>query len=105
VPIVIQGQTLILAIDDPLDMQTLDALHNMTGYRILPRVAPEIRIHYYLERFYGVPRPVRLAALGDGPHEALQITQEDLLAGARAVLHARTVMAQSILSRLGDTEN
>ena len=41
-PIGIQGQTLILAIEDPLDMPTLDALHNMTGYRVLPRVAPEI---------------------------------------------------------------
>jgi hypothetical protein len=67
VPIVIQGQTLILAIEDPLDMQTLDALHNITGYRILPRVAPEIRLHYYLERFYGVPRPPRLVPLGDSP--------------------------------------
>lgn len=67
VPIVIQGQTLILAIEDPLDMPTLDALHNMTGYRILPRIAPEIRIHYYLERFYGVPRPQRFVALGDSP--------------------------------------
>ena len=67
VPIVIQGQTLILAIEDPLDIQTLDALHNLTGYRILPRVAPEIRIHYYLERFYGLPRPQRFVALGDSP--------------------------------------
>jgi Type II secretion system (T2SS), protein E, N-terminal domain len=67
VPIVIQGQTLILAIADPLDMPTLDALHNVTGYRVLPRVAPEIRIFYYLERFYGVPRPHRFVALGDSP--------------------------------------
>jgi AAA+ superfamily predicted ATPase len=46
-------------------------------------------------------KAVRLAALEDAPEESLQITQEHLLAGARAVLHARTVMAQSILSRLG----
>jgi hypothetical protein len=46
-----------------------------------------------------------LAALGDGPDEGPQITQEHLLAGARAVLHARTVIAQSILSRLGDSGN
>ncbi|HLU65355.1 MAG TPA: hypothetical protein VKZ63_03740, partial [Kofleriaceae bacterium] len=67
VPIVIQGQTLIIAIDDPHDMEALDALHNITGYRILPRVAPEIRIYYYLERFYGVPRPSRYRALGEAP--------------------------------------
>lgn len=67
VPIVIQGQTLILAIDDPHDMQSLDALHNVTGYRILPRIAPEIRLYYYLERFYGVARPPRYEALGETP--------------------------------------
>jgi AAA+ superfamily predicted ATPase len=50
-------------------------------------------------------KAVRLAALDDAPEEELQITQEHLLAGARAVLHARTVMAQSILSRLGDAGN
>src|SRR6185503_19990015 len=67
VPIVIQGQTLIIAIDDPHDIQSLDALHNITGYRILPRVSPEIRIYFYLERFYGVPRPTRYRALGEAP--------------------------------------
>ena len=67
VPIVIQGQTLIIAIDDPHDIQSLDALHNITGYRVLPRVSPEIRIYYYLERFYGVPRPTRYRALGETP--------------------------------------
>ena len=50
-------------------------------------------------------KAVRLAALEEAPEDELQITQEHLLAGARAVLHARTVMAQSILSRLGDGGN
>lgn len=65
VPVVIQGQTLIVAVDDPHDMQALDQLAQITGYRVIPRVAPEIRIYYYLERFYGVPRPARFRALGD----------------------------------------
>jgi SpoVK/Ycf46/Vps4 family AAA+-type ATPase len=52
-----------------------------------------------------VLKAVRLAALEEAPEDSLQITQEHLLAGARAVLHARTVMAQSILSRLGDSGN
>jgi hypothetical protein len=65
VPIVIQGQTLVVAIDDPHDMVALDELSAITGYRILPRVAPEVRIYYYLERFYGVRRPRRFAILGE----------------------------------------
>lgn len=63
VPIVIQGQTLIVAVDDPHDMQVLDEIGQATGYRVIPRMAPEIRIHYYLERFYGVPQPARFAQM------------------------------------------
>lgn len=65
IPIVIQGQTLIVAVDDPHDMERLDAIHEATGYRVIHRVAPEIRIDYYLERFYGLPQPERFKALGD----------------------------------------
>ncbi len=63
VPIVIQGQTLIVAVDDPHDMQALDEISQATGYRVIPRMAPEIRIHYYLERFYGIPQPARFASM------------------------------------------
>jgi len=65
IPIVIQGQTLIVAVDDPHDMQVLDEISMATGYRVIPRVAPEIRVHYYLERFYGIPQPERFASLPD----------------------------------------
>lgn len=65
IPIVIQSQTLIVAVDDPHDMQALDEIAQITGYRVIPRVAPEIRIHYYLERFYGIPQPHYFAAMPD----------------------------------------
>jgi hypothetical protein len=65
IPLIVQDRQLIAAVDDPHDMETLDELYRLTGYRVIPRVAPEIRIFYYLERYYGVPRPQRLAALGD----------------------------------------
>ncbi len=65
VPIIVQDRQLIMAMDDPHDLVLLDELMHTTGYRILPRVAPEARIYYYLERFYGVPRPPRFKALGE----------------------------------------
>ncbi len=65
VPILVQDRQLIAAIDDPLDWQALDELSRITGQRVVPRVAPEIRLHYYLERLYGVPRPPRFAGIGD----------------------------------------
>ncbi|MBT8493121.1 MAG: hypothetical protein KJO07_08685, partial [Deltaproteobacteria bacterium] len=67
VPIVIQHRQLIAAIDDPHDLQALGELSQITSYRVVPRVAPEIRIYYYLERYYGIRRPERFAALGNTP--------------------------------------
>jgi hypothetical protein len=46
----------------------------------------------------------QISSLVDAPDEALQITQEHLLAGARSVLHARAVMAQSIFDRAGSPD-
>jgi type II secretion system (T2SS) protein E len=67
VPLVIQDRQLIAAIEDPHDFAILDALASITGYRVLPRVAPELRIYYYIERYYGVARPARFLHFGDSP--------------------------------------
>ena len=67
VPLVVQDRQLIAAIEDPHDLATLEALTQVTGYRVLPRVAPEVRIYYYIERYYGVARPARFVKFGDKP--------------------------------------
>jgi hypothetical protein len=67
VPLVVQDRQLIAAIEDPHDFATLEALTSITGYRVLPRVAPELRIYYYIERYYGVARPPRFLKFGDSP--------------------------------------
>jgi hypothetical protein len=67
VPLVVQDRQLVAALEDPHDFATLDALTAITGYRVLPRVAPELRIYYYIERYYGVARPARFVKFGDSP--------------------------------------
>jgi len=67
VPLVVQDRQLIAAIEDPHDFATLEALTHITGYRVLPRVTPEVRIYYYVERYYGVARPPRFVKFGDTP--------------------------------------
>lgn len=67
VPLVVQERQLIAAIEDPHDLATLEAIARLTGYRVLPRVAPELRIYYYIERYYGLARPARFARFGDTP--------------------------------------
>lgn len=70
VPLVVQDRQLIAAIEDPHDFATLEVLASITGYRVLPRVAPELRIYYYIERYYGVARPARFLRFGDSPRGA-----------------------------------
>jgi hypothetical protein len=65
IPLLIQDHQLIAAMRDPLDLPLLDELAHLTGYRLIPRVAPEVRLWWYLERYYGVSRPPRFQALGD----------------------------------------
>ncbi|HUQ02199.1 MAG TPA: hypothetical protein VM261_06855 [Kofleriaceae bacterium] len=67
VPLIVQDRQLIAAVDEPHDLVTMDALARLTGYRIIPRVAAEVRIFYYVERYYGVPRPSRFLRFGDTP--------------------------------------
>src|SRR5512146_792061 len=67
VPLVVQDRQLIAAIEDPHDFATLEALTHQTAYRVLPRVAPEVRIYYYIERYYGVARPARFVGFADTP--------------------------------------
>ncbi len=67
VPLVVQDRQLIAAIEDPHDFASLEAIAQQTGYRVLPRVAPELRVYYYIERYYGVPRPARFLKFGDAP--------------------------------------
>lgn len=67
VPLVVQDRQLIAAVEDPHDFATLEALTHQTGYRVLPRVAPEVRIYYYIERYYGVARPARFVKFADSP--------------------------------------
>lgn len=65
IPLVVQERQLIVAMRDPHDLLALDELAVATGYRIIPRVAPEVRLHYFLEKHYGVPRPERFRLLGE----------------------------------------
>jgi hypothetical protein len=67
VPLVVQDRQLIAALEDPHDFAAIEAIGQVTGYRVLPRVAPELRIYYYIERYYGVPRPARFVKFGDTP--------------------------------------
>ena len=63
VPLRLAGRTLHLAMIDPKNLLALDEISFVTGYRIVPEVAPEVRILQALEKYYGVPRSQRFVTL------------------------------------------
>ncbi len=52
-----------------IEAKNLAGLSVSTGYRIVPLVAPEYRIRMAMERYYGIPAPVRLVEV-TGPRRS-----------------------------------
>lgn len=53
------GQTLHVAMQDPLREDVLEYLRSGLRVGIKPYVAPQLRLLYFLERYYEIPRPKR----------------------------------------------
>lgn len=56
VPIALEDKTLHVAVIDP---KNLDGLASKTGFRIVPWIAPEVRVFEAMERYYDIPRRPR----------------------------------------------
>ena len=65
VPIGLEDRKLKVAMLDPLDLIAIDELAFATGCTVIPYLAPEIRLLYWLERYYGIERPTRFIRLSD----------------------------------------
>jgi hypothetical protein len=50
---------------DPANLRILDELFFVTGKKIIPAVAPEVRLYQALEKYYGERRTPRFAILAE----------------------------------------
>lgn len=66
-----EGRRLHLALVTPADLEVVDAISFRTGLRVVPYVTPEVRLHFYLERRYGLKRKMRYIRLS--PREMASI--------------------------------
>ncbi|MGC4117702.1 MAG: hypothetical protein QM765_24725 [Myxococcales bacterium] len=67
-PLHVEGRKLVVAMATPTDFAAVDALGFATGLRIVPKVAPELRLSYYLEKRYGIARKTRyIRIMDEGP--------------------------------------
>jgi len=65
VPVTLGENVLRVALRDPSNLRILDELFFVTGKKILPAVAPEVRLYQALEKYYGERRTPRFAILAE----------------------------------------
>ena len=63
VPFKMYQNSLHVAMIDPSQLTAVDALSFATDKRIVPWVAPELRIYEALEKYYGIPRRLRYISI------------------------------------------
>ena len=88
VPYAVEDRFVKLALRDPSDLGVVDELFFVIGKKVVASVAPEVRIHQALEKYYGKLRSPRFAILADklsrprgsGPPPPEEPTQEMNLA-------------------------
>lgn len=65
VPVELNDNFLRIVLRDPANLRILDELFFVTGKKIVPATAPEVRIYQALEKYYGERRTPRFAILAE----------------------------------------
>jgi hypothetical protein len=65
VPVELGEGYIRIALRDPANLRILDELFFVTGKKVLPAVAPEVRLYQALEKYYGERRTPRFAILAE----------------------------------------
>ena len=65
VPFELADRKLKVAMLDPLDLIAIDEIAFVTGCVVIPYLVPEVRLLYWLERYYGIARPSRFIRLSE----------------------------------------
>lgn len=71
VPVALEGKRLTLAMANPSDFKALEEIAFVTGMVIMPRVCPELRLSFALERYYGIKRAIRYIPVEGGNRSRL----------------------------------
>lgn len=59
-----RASAMLVAMVDPRDELAIESLATQCGYAVIPFVAPQLRILYYLEKHYGLARKARYVRTG-----------------------------------------
>ncbi len=103
VPVAISGNTLSVALADPLNIQARDDLAFVTNKEIQILFAPPTQIRNRIEKYYGTELGVPDNILADLAKEAEQAQSlEDQANAAPIIKFVNTILAQAIQARASD---
>jgi general secretion pathway protein E len=101
-PLAIEEGTLTLAMADPLDFETINAVHSFCRLEITPQIASEQEILDAVERYYPEGGPQSPSAdLGGGDEEDLEHLR-DMASEAPVIRLVNAMIAQAIEKRASD---
>ena len=69
VPLGLKDKVLHVAMVNPRDLAAIDALSFALNLKIVPWIAPEVRIMQAMEKYYAIPRRLRFIANSVGPEK------------------------------------
>jgi hypothetical protein len=77
IPLRRENKRLTLAMLDPSDLSVMDEISFVTGYFIIPMVAPELRLLMALEKYYDIKRNFRFVQISNKIMEQRRLSKQD----------------------------
>ncbi|MDZ7636710.1 MAG: type II secretion system ATPase GspE [Bryobacterales bacterium] len=105
IPFAVEDSTLVLAMADPLDFETIAAVHRFTGLRTRPALAVEAEILEAVERHYTDSRPQAATGGFEGEDaDALADLEQlrDMASEAPVIRLVNSMIAQAVEKRASD---
>lgn len=102
-PVALQDSSLTLAMADPLDYETLAAVHSFTGLRVDPVLAPEQEIVDAVDRYYGETARANQDFDTEGGQAAEDLEHlRDMASEAPVIRLVNAMIAQAVEKRASD---
>jgi general secretion pathway protein E len=103
IPLRIDDSTLVVAMADPLDFETLTAVRNVTGLRVKPELSTEGEIFEALDKFYGQAERATLEDMQEGGDVNADLEQlRDMASEAPVIRLVNAMIAQAVEKRASD---
>jgi type II secretory ATPase GspE/PulE/Tfp pilus assembly ATPase PilB-like protein len=77
IPLSREKKRLTLAMLDPSDLSVIDEISFVTGYFIIPVIAPELRLLQALEKHYDIKRNPRFIQIADRSKERQRLRRQE----------------------------